>query len=109
MLFFKRSRRGFTLIELLVVVSIIGVLAAVAAVSYNKAQTKSRDFRRKADLEVISSAARMNKDDTGTYFVYDTVGGEVTLCGNSTSDGSGWFNSEGEGDYICSVAHGLNN
>lgn len=108
MFFNRRSKRGFTLIELLIVVAIIGVLAAVAVVSYNKAQAKSRDFRRKADLEVISSAARMNRDDTGSYYVYDTVSGTNTLCGNSLSGGSGWFNLVAPSqNYICSVAQGL--
>ena len=41
---------GFTLIELLVVISIIGVLASLALVSYSGAQKQTRDTQRKSDL-----------------------------------------------------------
>lgn len=43
-------KKGFTLIELLVVISIIGILAALAMVSYSGAQKQTRDTQRKSDL-----------------------------------------------------------
>ena len=50
------SKRGFTLIELLIVVAIIGVLAAIISIVYVNAQEKSRDSKRKADLQSVASA-----------------------------------------------------
>jgi prepilin-type N-terminal cleavage/methylation domain-containing protein len=42
--------KGFTLIELLVVISLIGLLAALALVSYIGVQKQGRDTQRKSDL-----------------------------------------------------------
>ncbi len=46
----KRTE-GFTLIELLVVISIIGVLVAVATISFSSSQKQARDVKRKSDLK----------------------------------------------------------
>lgn len=46
----KMNKKGFTLIELLVVISIIGILASLALVSYSGAQKQSRDTQRRSDL-----------------------------------------------------------
>jgi len=43
--------QGFTLIELLVVISIIGILASIAMVSYTGAQRQARDTQRKSDIK----------------------------------------------------------
>jgi len=52
----KNSKLGFTLIELLVVISIIGILASLALVSYGGAQKQSRDAVRRSDLEQYRNA-----------------------------------------------------
>lgn len=44
-------RQGFTLIELLIVIAIIGILAALALVSYTSAQRQARDTQRKSDIK----------------------------------------------------------
>lgn len=51
------NRRGFSLFELLVTISIIGILMAVAMVSYSSAQKKARDNRRVQDMNAIQKAA----------------------------------------------------
>lgn len=50
---------GFTLFELLVSISIIGILMAVASVSYSSAQKKARDARRMEDMTSIQKAAEV--------------------------------------------------
>lgn len=51
------KKTGFTLFELLVSISIIGILTALAIVSYSSAQKKARDARRIQDLQAIAKAA----------------------------------------------------
>lgn len=64
-----KVKQGFTLIELLVVISILGILAAAAIVSYGSAQERSRDSRRKTDLDAIKKALELSKTDTpGSYY-----------------------------------------
>lgn len=53
----KRMNKGFSLFELLVSMSIIGILMAVAMVSYSSAQKKARDNRRMQDMNAIQKAA----------------------------------------------------
>lgn len=58
----ERSRMGFTIIELLVAIAIIAILATLVMVNYIGAQKKSRDSKRKADLESLQQAVYMYKD-----------------------------------------------
>lgn len=52
-----KNSQGFTLFELLVSISIIGILVALATVSYSAAQKKARDARRIQDMKSIQTAA----------------------------------------------------
>ena len=63
----KNLSFGFTLIELLVVIAIIGVLASVVLASVNTARAKSRDARRKADLNQLRLALELYYDTNGAY------------------------------------------
>lgn len=59
----KKKNDGFTLIEILVVATIIGILAALGAVSYSALNANSRDALRKADIEQIRSALEMYRSN----------------------------------------------
>ena len=52
-----KREKGFTLFELLVSISIIGILVALASVSYSAAQRKARNARRVQDMKAIQNAA----------------------------------------------------
>ncbi len=66
------KKKGFTFVELLVSVSIIIVLSMVAIVSYQTANRKARDSKRKADLEQIRAALEMYRTDNDQYPVDET-------------------------------------
>lgn len=67
---FSSNKPAFTLIELLVVIAIIGILAALATVSFADSQQKSRDSRRKSDLETIKKAMELAKQDSAGAYSY---------------------------------------
>lgn len=52
----NRKDTGFTLIEMLVVIAIIGILASVVFANFGEVQKKSRDAKRKSDLQNIAVA-----------------------------------------------------
>lgn len=53
---FSRRQKGFTLLELLVVISIIAILIGLSSVSYTTAQKKSRNSKRRGDMQAVSKA-----------------------------------------------------
>ncbi|MEJ2347572.1 MAG: type II secretion system protein [Patescibacteria group bacterium] len=80
----KMRNKGFTLIELLVVISLIGILASLALVSYTGTQKQARDSERKSDLRQYQNAVELfaNKNN-GIYVSRTSSGGVVastTLC-----------------------------
>ena len=76
---------GFTLIELLVVISLIGLLAALALVSYTGTQKQARDIQRKSDLKQYQTSLEIfaNKNN-GLYKsrTGSSVRASTTLCGD---------------------------
>lgn len=50
-------KKGFTLFELLVSISIIGIMTALAVLSFSSAQKKARDARRIEDMKNVQTAA----------------------------------------------------
>lgn len=74
---------GFTFVELLVVITIIGVIFASGIVAYTSITTKSRDTRRRADLEAIRQSLEMCRSLTGNYptAIYDDGGLSCSVSG----------------------------
>jgi len=62
-----KNKKGFTLVELLVVMTIIMVLTVVGMINYGNANKKSRDAKRKSDLESVRVALEMYRQDNGSY------------------------------------------
>lgn len=75
----KKLRNGFTLVEILVVLSIIAVMMAAAIVSYSSVTKKSRDAKRKSDMEQVRQALEMYRADNLTYPTCG-VGAQAVSC-----------------------------
>lgn len=63
----KQKKSGFTFIELLVSAVIVITLSTIALVYYQSAQQKSRDSKRKSDLEQVRAALEMYRSQEGVY------------------------------------------
>lgn len=78
------KKNGYTLIEILVAAAIIAVLSVVGVTSYTSINKRSRDARRKSDVEQVRSALEMYRTDNGTYpnpgdYVYHTVSSSLGI------------------------------
>lgn len=62
-----KRRSAFTLIELLVVISIIGILITLTVVVAGPIQRKSRDAKRKADVNTMLTGLNLFKTDFKVY------------------------------------------
>lgn len=78
------KKNGFTLLELLVVIGIIGILVALATVSYSATQRSARDSKRKQDLVAIQNSLEQYYSQAS--YVYPT--GSCTVAVNQMS--SAW-------------------
>jgi len=82
----KIQSHGFTLFELLVVISIIGVITALAVVSYSQAQIRARDSRRQQDLKSWQKALEQYYAQYGTYLLAGCDPGDTYLVGDAPLD-----------------------
>jgi general secretion pathway protein G len=62
-----RRAKGFTLIELLIVVTIIGILATMAAPSYQASVIKAREAALRQDLFTLRDVLDQHRADQGKY------------------------------------------
>lgn len=78
----RKRITGFTLIEMLVVISLIGILAALALVSFSSSQKQARDTTRKSDLRQYQTALEQYGNLTSGLFPSRTtaVSAYTTLC-----------------------------
>src|SRR3989344_3807862 len=63
----QKKSGGFTLLEVLVTATIIAILTAIGIVSYASVNKRSRDVKRKSDLEQLRSALEMYRSDATAY------------------------------------------
>lgn len=117
------KKNAFTLLELLVVIGIIGILVALATVSYTATQSAGRDSRRKQDIVSMQNALEQyyssegykypstcleagdkymkstwptDPDNTAPYQYSENCSpDEYCLCAELEKAGSGNANSEG--------------
>jgi len=90
----KNSDFGFTMVELLVVISVIGLLASIALVSFAGAQKQARDTQRKSDLKQYQNSLESFAGANGGLFpIYSTATSasdnlctalDLTNCPNDT-------------------------
>jgi len=85
------KKLAFTLIELMTVVAIISLLSAIVSVSASKARIKTRDTKRKADLQTLQIALELYYDSHGTYKVADSG---YAYTQQPLGGGAGWVSLE---------------
>lgn len=84
------NKAGFSMIELLVVATIMIVLTTIGLVSYQNAGKKSRDAKRKADLQIVRQALVLSKADGNSY----PAGGTPFSTVVSSLQNGGYLTSE---------------
>jgi prepilin-type N-terminal cleavage/methylation domain-containing protein len=85
----KKETKGFTLVELLVTITILAMLAMVGVSQFGTAQKKSRDVRRKGDLDGVYKALQAYYADYGRFPA--SVTGQISVDGTT---GIAWDGSE---------------
>ena len=88
--------KGFTLIELLIVISIIAILVASATSSWQNAQQKGRDGKRKSDLKAVQQALELYFRANGKY--PSTSSGQIQCNAGTDTSTRDWGSS-----FVCDL------
>lgn len=82
-------KSGFTLVELLVVISIIGILSGFLFINFANVRERSRDSRRKSDLEQVKNSLRLYYNDFQAYPI-NNGSGQILGCGANGTSACEW-------------------
>jgi general secretion pathway protein G len=99
------KQKAFTLLELLVVMAIMAILTVLGLRSFGSVQQKSRDSRRKQDMQSIVKALELYYNDF-KHYPYDSEG-KIMGCGMSASQvcqwGDAWQNESDQTLYMSKL------
>jgi len=62
-----KKKKGFTLLELLIVLGIISIIMLLGSTVYSGVQKRSRDAKRKGDLNIIRSSLELYRTNFSYY------------------------------------------
>ena len=97
----RAKSRGFTLIELLVVISVIGILVSILASSFTTSQKRSRDTKRRADLQAVQKSLEQCFVLNGLYpTAAQVVSGSGLTCGTQTTMNQVPLDPKNTGTYV---------
>jgi general secretion pathway protein G len=104
------KKSGFTLLELLVVISIIGILIALGVAAFSTAQRKTRDARRRGDMQAAQDALEQYYAANGASYpdADDCAGIETTLGQDFLPGGMPSDPKPNHTAYVCTSSGGTN-
>jgi prepilin-type N-terminal cleavage/methylation domain-containing protein len=82
----KRAH-GFTIVEVLVVVAIIGILATITSIGFNRYQTDARDNARYSKVTILAEALEKYYDNNGEYPSCSAISGAASTVTTSVLPG----------------------
>jgi len=92
------------MVEILVVVTIISMLASIAAVSYSQFIKQSRDARRKTDVEQIRAAIELYRNFNSIY----PATAAVTFGSGAIADGTSTYMRKVPTDPLVNYTYNYN-